>query len=206
MSASSTILEDDYLFRRLTEGIVTETRVCSRCRQRLPIGAFRLRRKGGEQRHSICRLCNNEYLRDRRRQRCHARIHAFTSAALEVNRNEGPNALESLVSEMVHEFNGFPQLARAWKAAIDDAKARGRHCSALRSYCVLTQMLIAADELAARKAREKKAEYMDRQQIEERMTATVRRLCQREPGFVIAVAASAGWEIRPPGETQWSHL
>jgi hypothetical protein len=152
-------------------------------------------------------LCHNQYLRDRRRQRRRARIHEFTSNAQQAYYKGGPNALHALVAETAREFGGISQLARTWKEAIDAAIAAGRHCSVLRSFNVATEMLIAADQLAAQaKACEKNAGYVTREQVEARMAEDLRRLIQREPSIAILTAASIGWEVRPPGETEWRHL
>jgi hypothetical protein len=205
MSAKSTVWEPSVLLERLVEESDRETRMCSRCKRHFPIGAFRLRRRGSDSRHHICRLCHNQSLRDRRRQRRRTKIHEFTSNAQQVYYKGGPNALHALVAETAREFGGISQLARTWKEAIDAAIAAGRHCSVLRSFNVATEMLIAGDQLAAQKAREKVG-YMDRQQIEARMAEDLRRLIQREPSIAILTAASIGWEVRPPGETEWRHL
>lgn len=124
-----------------------ETRLCSHCREELPVGAFRPRRKGSDKRHTVCRLCFNAYIRERRQRKRPAKIHGFTSQLKELSRVQDIDSISALVAEMPTQFGGIQALGKAWGAAIEDAKARKRNCLVVRSFFAIADMHLATHKL-----------------------------------------------------------
>jgi len=185
-----------------------ETRQCSRCREELPLAAFRLRRKGTGERHTLCRLCANAYARDHHRQLRHKAVQRFTVEACDAHVHKQARDVAALVSEMLRRFGGPAAFAKIWHEAIDEARDRKRYAQAARGLNTLVRFMMAGEELQKAEAEERQRSFgrLSHAEMEQARDAALARLIQAEPELAIRAAASIGWEIRPPESEEWVRL
>lgn len=91
---------------------IVETKVCKGCAEAWPITEFRLRRRGGEDRMNLCRICHNDRERERRQAKERALQHSVAEDYVRrLIRREG-NADEATVIA-ARQLGGVKQLSRA---------------------------------------------------------------------------------------------
>ena len=97
------------------------TKFCVDCGQDKPETEFRLRRRDSDKRHSQCRDCYNEYMRQ---YRASARRKEITEFARTVSSQRvRPNAIPALCDRMFRRFGGVEGLCAEWTDAIKAACA-----------------------------------------------------------------------------------
>ncbi|MEZ6051248.1 MAG: hypothetical protein R3C02_07660 [Planctomycetaceae bacterium] len=181
--------------------LTEEWRICSQCWERRPLSDFRFRFKSKGERHPQCRHCNTEGARRRAARKREQQIHDFTSRLI---KERNARKLAVLVGEMVQQFGGVESFAKAWHAAIESARARGKDCSALRSFRALFQLMTAREELEleAKTAFDQELEQMGSEEIREMRLRGAVELIREQPQIAIQAAMRLGWSVTPPDEVQ----
>ncbi|MEX1026684.1 MAG: hypothetical protein WD049_01565 [Candidatus Paceibacterota bacterium] len=104
---------------------VTETKVCRGCAEALPITEFRLRRRNGNDRMNLCRICHN----DRERHRRHRKERELSRSVAKnyvrkLLRREGNP--DDLVASSVRQLGSGKKLAQAVADYLEVAPPRIR--------------------------------------------------------------------------------
>lgn len=97
----------------------TETKVCKGCAEAMPLTEFRLRRRDGEDRMNLCRLCHNDRERERRQSERERRQDEERELMLRVGKNfirallrrEGNH--DDLIASSVRQIGSGKKLAQA---------------------------------------------------------------------------------------------
>lgn len=98
----------------------TATRLCNRCGRDLPLDAFRLRYKGGSQRHSQCNACRNSY---ERRQRWMKQRGELNKGLTQLMRG-GPDHVSNAINALIHKFGGLHRFTESWWHHFEEAQTR----------------------------------------------------------------------------------
>ncbi len=96
------------------------TQTCTSCQQTKRITDFCRRSRDPYVRHRQCRDCRNEYHRKRSAKQRRKSINQF---ARKIGKQETIDSIAGTIEPMVSRFRGIENLAVAWKARIDEARA-----------------------------------------------------------------------------------
>ncbi len=120
------------------------TAICTKCRIRKSHAEFRRRRAGSEQRHSTCRPCYNQEMREYRASRKQTRLEK-TIRSLGRQRRRDHSITTALVRDALKRFGGVSGFGREWRRVYDSAHAAGNHSLALSCVLALVNLMIAAE-------------------------------------------------------------
>jgi len=123
----------------------TETRLCNGgCGRELPLTEFRRRRKGSDERHSICSDCRN--LKDvMRRQTTQRREMGKDLTALQ--REMDINRVAALVAAMLRKYGGFDAFVKKWAEHIEYCQGRKHLQSfATKSFLAISHLIVVCDQ------------------------------------------------------------
>ena len=95
-----------------TTSEVVETKVCKGCTEAWPITEFRLRRRGGEDRMNLCRICHNDRERERRQAKERALQHSVAQDYVRKLIRRDGNA-DDATAIAARQLGGVKQLGRA---------------------------------------------------------------------------------------------
>jgi hypothetical protein len=111
----------------VSETVPTDSRICSRCCQRLPETAFRRRSTTSTLRMRQCRTCHATYERQRRQtNRVNAAGLSLQKSATAIARAPNLERLSRLVDLLTKQFGGPHQLYAFWLAEIERLKKTRR--------------------------------------------------------------------------------
>ena len=97
---------------------VVETKVCKDCAEAWPITEFRLRRRGGEDRMNLCRLCHNGKERARQQKKERALRHSVAKDYVrKLLRREGN--MDDLTDTYARQLGNVKRLAQAITEYLD---------------------------------------------------------------------------------------
>jgi hypothetical protein len=147
------------------------TRRCRTCLHVQPREAFRLRRKGTDQRHAECPKCHRDAERERNHRR---RAKAFAKVTYKIRKARSPLEVAKCVSEdVLRRFGGLDGFVRMWHEQIASARTGG--LVAFAHIYAIVRLL----ELADRHRQEAQAAEIDGMSDEE-LAAEIKRLLRQD--------------------------
>ena len=169
------------------------TTICAKCRIRKSHSEFRRRRAGSEQRHSTCRPCYNQEMREYRASRKQTRLEK-TIRSLGRQRRRDHSITTALVRDALKRFGGVSGFGREWRRVYDSAQEAGNHMLAFSCVQALVNLRTAAE------ATEPDYDEMDELITEDLERRVVYGALETNPGIVEFYAKSWGWTEPPaPG-------
>jgi hypothetical protein len=128
-----------------TVGVQTRTRLCSTCGGWYALDCFRRRRAGGEARHSMCRRCFAEYMRNRRQRLRDRDMRRFFTEMW--RRRDTPSKVETVATAMISHFGGVRKFA---DRLVEELRAAGKRepggRDILRGLSAIALVAVAASE------------------------------------------------------------
>ncbi len=110
-----------------------------------------------------------------------------------------PMKLEALTRAMIARFRGLEGLIRELMTWHSDAQGRGDLNALSRFYMVVSQLILASDQLSA--ARETPVSALSDDELKRNLLSQVKQLVQEKPILVLWAASELGWEVTPPPES-----
>ena len=120
-----------------------ETKFCATCGFERPVTEFRRRYAGTEKRHSKCRTCFNEELRERRAAKRRGEFYHEESRLV---RARSTNELVGLTNSMIRRFGGIDGVAARFHDYLKGAEAAGKYHLAIRGFALFFKTWIAATD------------------------------------------------------------
>ena len=172
-----------------------QVRTCGICLNLLPIGEFRLRRKGSKERHSECRECHRRSGQLRR----HARKSKLLRKLIaKINRaRTAQELLAFITTDLIRQLGGLAGFAAYFKqqldARFDDHPGAA---SGLRGMQAIITLIAAAGP-----QRDSDREAIARMSDEEIANQTFHMLSTAQPYLLAEELRLRGWTVIPP---EWS--
>ena len=167
------------------------TAICTKCGIRKSHSEFRRRRAGSEQRHSTCRSCYNQEMREYRATRKQTKLEK-TIRSLGRQRRRDHSITTALARDALKRFGGVRGFGSEWRRVYDSAQAAGNHMLAFSCVLALVNLMKAAE------ATEPDYDEMDEFVTEDLERRVVFESLETNPGIVEFYARAWGWT--PPAD------
>ena len=167
----------------------TEHRICNTCAGILPIGKFRRRFRGSEDRHRQCHNCRNAWDRNRRLL---AKMKIMDGIASQLKHSASDRQVMRICSHAIELFGGIDELCTAFVASMIVAiERRPLSRLTLRYFEAVFRLAQFAED------HHTPVEEMPDEELGQELEAHLTEIFREHPEIAVKVAKKIGWEVRP---------